>query len=585
MSKKIPTKNKKQAKAFKKSDFVVHDNQLLLGSQSVLLYRFVYSSFFSFTTAILVLASFLLQGVEMAYANEGQSELNDPAAEITADSVMVAELEAVVDEVIEVPEDAILFDTNFEAEEVVETIQGDETEVLEQGQEEIQVTEAESEAESSLEEPTSTPITSSNTPATENLEDMSMGEGSNSGESSERVVEDVDLEDETLDVTELSLESSTTSTKSIEEEIILPEVVGSTDTVSITESDSAFSFTKDECTQLATGSFYCLKAQTNELKDALFSAADADGDLEIFFVKDGLQVQVTHNTSDDASPYYDQNTNTIVWHRQINDRYQIILYNIETQTETVLTNTASNNMEPTSQGDYIVWQRWIDGGWNIILFDGQKEQQLTKTTGNNVAPYIHGSLVVWNRHDKEGKKTIEIYNMDSKTYVTVDDPDGMSVSNPRMVFVYDSLAPNGDVVTKGYDVLAKKFIELDSLPRELPEEIPASDSTGETRALIQSKPSPKSEIEEITGNASSSASGPELEPEPINNTPVVFATTTIESMTLDLSNASSSLVVEMPSVSEVSEDIAVEVDLADYELVIEPFISAVESLPPEAVQE
>jgi hypothetical protein len=92
-----------------------------------------------------------------------------------------------------------------------------------------------------------------------------------------------------------------------------------------------------------------------------------------------------------------------------------------------------------------------------------------------------------------GDKTIEMYDISTETYVTVDDPAGLSVSNPRMVLVYDQMHPNGDVVTKGYDMIARKFIQLDSLPRELPDKIPESEPTSETRALIQVKPTVKSD--------------------------------------------------------------------------------------------
>jgi hypothetical protein len=142
-----------------------------------------------------------------------------------------------------------------------------------------------------------------------------------------------------------------------------------------------------------------------------------------------------------------------------------------------------------------------------------------------------------------------------------------------MVFVYDSLHPNGDIVTKGYDVLAKKFIELDSLPRELPEEIPESDSTGETRALIQLKPSGKSEIEEVLpvpDAASATAS----------SSTVIATTSTqlvLEALTLDLTVATAT--EAMPEVS-----ISFELPPEQLDLVIEPFI-ATSSMLVESVQE
>lgn len=306
------------------------------------------------------------------------------------------------------------------------------------------------------------------------------------------------------------------------------------DLVAVAYSDDSFSFNKAECTELASGSFYCQKPQENTLEDALFAAPDADGDLEIFLVRAGEQVQVTFNQTDDAAPFYDQNSDSIVWHRLIDDRYQIVSYDIESGEEEVMTKTGENNMEPNRQGRFTVWQRWIDGGWNIILHDGESEEQITKTTSHNVAPYIHGTLVVWNRHDQVNDRTIEMYDLVTKTYVSIEDPEGMSVSNPRMVFVYDSVQPNGDITTKGYDMLAKKFIDLDTLPRSLPDELPESDSTGETRALIQNKPSGKSEVEEVTDDQVATSTSGFIG----TTTPVLSDNSASSSLTLDLSTAS-----------------------------------------------
>ena len=40
---------------------------------------------------------------------------------------------------------------------------------------------------------------------------------------------------------------------------------------------------------------------------------------------------------------------------------------------------------------------------------------------------------MWNRYNNDGDKTIEMYDIASQTFVSIKDPDGMSVSNPRMV--------------------------------------------------------------------------------------------------------------------------------------------------------
>lgn len=521
MSKKIQKSNTKIYSTPVRGDFVNCKNNLFL-------YRFVYSNATSLLMSFLLIFSFFVQGVEKVYADETISTdevVSEVEVEVEADPEPTPEPEGVVEETpLEVDVPAEVFDETDPdlAEEDSSLIDAEED-----------ISEPETVGEIVLEE--------DNEP-TDSVEAPSLTEEELNEEDQEETEEVVEVEEELIET-------------NVTHEI-----------VSVTESDSEFSFSKDECTQLATGSFYCHQPQENVLDDALFSAPDEDGDLEIFLVRDGIQTQVTSNSMDDASPYFDQNTDTLVWHRLIDDRYQIISFDVNAEKETQLTRTSENNMEPTRQGSYTVWQRWVDGGWNIILFDGDTESQITKTTSHNIAPYIHGSLVVWNRYTGSGDKTIEMYDIENETYVTVDDPDGMSVSNPRMVFVYDSLHPNGDIVTKGYDVLARKFIDLDTLPRNLPDELPASDSTGETRALIQSKPSLKSEVEEAIEGVGTSTSNTNLPPESVS--------TTTESLTLDLT----SLIETEPAFENIETTSSTEFDL-----VIEPYIAS--SSVSEVVQE
>lgn len=507
MSKIFPKTIKKKSKSA--SGVIISlskkDNEFVFAKDNLMLYRLVYSSRVSLCVVFLLLVSFFVQGAPDVYADE--------IAATPVEDVFV------VDTAVSAPAPDV--------EESVVAINIEETKPL-PPKETASVTLATS-------SPVSTTTAAAVTPSSDSQIDSEKSVVSaTTTESSENL--DLNTRDSEDDVLLDPLESDVVATdSSIDAEPLVSdsseEPIGGIEvnheTVSVTESDSIFTFTKDECTRLATGSFYCLQPQENFLKDALFSAPDADGDLEIYLVRAGEQVQVTDNNYDDAAPYFDSNTNTLVWHRLINDRFQIISYDIELGKEEQVTKNSENNMEPTRQGKYTVWQRWVDGGWNIILLEGSTETQLTVGTNNNVAPYVHGNLVVWNKHDLTREKTIEMYDTESNTYVTVDDPDGMSVSNPRMVFVYDSLHPNGDIVTKGYDVLSRKFIELGTLPRELPDELPKADSTGETRALIQSKPSVKSSEVINTGTTTPSAA--------TSSTPVILsATTTAEIMTLDM---------------------------------------------------
>jgi len=527
-----------------------------LNTQSPNLFKFMTASTVSYLAALLLCASFFLQGVNYAQAEtlDGSETTSAEPQEVSAPE---PEPEIEVEEVDSTPEvetiDNEIVTTSAEPEDVFDIATGEEEEILESVETAPSTTDETEEVINEAEEGSGQTESGSDAVTEEEGVDESISESEEviDTDTDTTTTDDV-IEDEEAATTDDSVEQTDEQTETASStELVEEELPGTTESVSVVQTDTAYTFNQEECTKLATGSYYCLKPVVDMLEDALFAAPDEDGDLEIFLVRGGVQSQVTSNQVDDAAPYFDENSNTIVWHRLHNDRFQIVSYEIDSGDETMLTNTSENNMEPTRQGDYTVWQRWVDGYWNIILHDGQRETKITNNGGHNVAPYVHGSLVVWNRHSSDGQKTIEMYDVDTRSYVSVPDAEGLSVSNPRMVFVFDSLTPEGDIITKGYDVLSRKFIDLDSLPVNLPDEIPNSDSTGETRALIQSKPTVKTDIEELTeSDIDVPISGPMPEPE-------------LEALTLDLSTTTTE--VATSSTPEIVET------MAEYELVIEPY--------------
>ncbi len=343
---------------------------------------------------------------------------------------------------------------------------------------------------------------------------------------------------------DLNIQNFATIPQSEGEEIITAGDQPPGEFFSQVSSDSQFTFTKNECTQIDDGSFYCQnKKDSIELDDSLMAAPDVDGDLEIFLVRGGERFQLTHNTVDDASPHYDEYSQSIVWHRLIDDRYQIVTYDVETGEETQLTNTSVNNMEPSRHGNYTVWQRWVQNNWEIILYDGTVEKQITDSARHDIAPHVRGPLVIWNSQSNDGTQELKTYDIQNRTYTTIADGDGVSVANPRMVVVYEAVYENGDIVTKGYDLISGEIVPLESLPRKLPEELPNSDSTGEIRALIQQKP----ETRDI-----------EIDENPVDQLPNASTTPVITENTLDLRPVSSStepLLVEeiAPAIADIPD--------------------------------
>lgn len=557
MSKKLPININKQKRPKPKSPVSVvflspNDKKTVS-----VLHKFVYTSMTSFCLTLLLLLSFLFQGVSVVFASG--EDVNETvlvtSGNTLASATAVEANESVVGDLVTQivdPQLNELEDTNDDAVNP-EAVSSDDNE-------------SNNLADTASSTTTSIEIDATNTDnATTSLNDTVSSTETDFDNSTPTTIEELTASS----TIEADASSSTPpTTEELSDESVHPIDDVSTSTivegpaigtpVGVNYSDSGFTFSKDQCTELANGSFYCLEATKNVLSDGLFASLDQEGDLEIYLLRNGLQTAITNNQVDDASPFYDQNSASIVWHRLINDRYQIISYDINTGQEQQLTYGSTNNMEPMRQGKYTVWQRWTDDNWDIVMFDGDKETQITHTKAHDIAPYIHGSLIVWNQYSTSGEKTIEMYDISTGTYVTVNDPAGLSVANPRMVLVYDQMHPNGDVVTKGYDLIAKRFIQLDTLPRQLPLDIPKSEPTHETRALIQSKPNIKGD--EVKNNDINPNPDPVIPPVGDNGT-------STDTMVLNLSTTTSNLTSNTPTST-----------ISDFDLIIESSTSSTENL-------
>jgi len=284
-------------------------------------------------------------------------------------------------------------------------------------------------------------------------------------------------------------------------------------------------FSVDECVSVGGGAFYCNQNETEESKllheDGVYAAPDSDGDMEIFVRVKGVVEQLTDNLYDDAAPYFDPLSQRVVWHALKNDRYQIAVYDFATQETKYLTAATYNNMEPVAYGELIIWQAWIDSDWEIVLFDGASTTVLTDNNVHDVAPHVRGDYIVWQTQFIDGWQ-VAIYDQNSGSIEYVENGSGGLVENPRFVLVYDSEEANGDVRTYGYDFDSKLAIPLSSLPRPLPERLPEPDTTGEERALVQSKPTPREEV--VIGTRTGTNTSSTLTPNSTTTPNVVMAT-------------------------------------------------------------
>ena len=353
----------------------------------------------------------------------------------------------------------------------------------------------------------------------------------------------------------------------------------------ITNDQNRFSFAKDECTLVGDELFYCAKPVEEAevlFMDRVFVARDdVEGDKEIFIEQDGELQQLTQNIYDDDAPFYDEFSGTIVWHRLIEGRYQIISYDVQSETEEQLTFDRYNNMQPNKYGDVLVWQGWIGDDWEILMLIGDELTMLTDNTRHDISPHVNGDHVVWQTFIN-GAWVMQIYDVRTGVTQTVEGADGASIENPRFVLVYDSKSETGDIETKGYDLQSVETVPLSATPAQAPRSIPDPEPTEEERALVSptTQPKPKSEDSDETGDEPPLDTDTSEEDLVIPTFDGTITSTTTESLSKDI--ATSSPIIAPESNEGHTLDLSTttkqttEVDQEIEDLIITPFVEEIE---------
>ena len=300
-------------------------------------------------------------------------------------------------------------------------------------------------------------------------------------------VEEQEIDDVvSVDSDEVQEESASTTATSTD------TIVESAETVvlganHVLHNEDDFLFSKNACVSVGDGSFYCTEATSTPAimgADRVFSAVDSEGDREIYIEKEGQLVTITNNLFDDDAPFYDEVSESLVWHRLIEGRYQVVSYDLTSEEERVLTHDHYNNMEPSRYDTLTVWQGWVGDDWEIMIDEGNGVRMLTDNTYHDIAPRIHSGYIIWQSFEENAWR-VKVYDIYTGRIETIDDTEGMSLENPRFVLVYDAKHKNGDVETKGYDLQSKKIIPLSATPVSIPDSLPDPEQTGEERALVQ----------------------------------------------------------------------------------------------------
>ena len=317
--------------------------------------------------------------------------------------------------------------------------------------------------------------------------------------------------------------------------------------------DNFYQFSKQSCVAVGDGAYHCTNKDASDVdtQSVVYSGPGTDGSLEIFLkTTRGKVKQITDNSYDDSSPHYDAESMRVVYQRLIDGRYQIILFDIMDEKEAQLTFSKTNNMEPKVSDAGIVWQAWDGNDWEVMLFDGSYTEQLTDNDVQDVAPVIQDGYVLWNVLGGEEQQA-RVYSLDTKETTSIVGYEGGSIINPRFVLVYDTEYENGDVVTQSFDPSTGLSEPIAAKPAQTPVNIPDSDPTGEIRALITGGKTQKDEKELADVDTTGSGDGP-------------LATTTPG--TLDLTAPGGS--IDMSTVTVPTTVTETQFELTEYDLVI-----------------
>jgi hypothetical protein len=395
-------------------------------------------------------------------------------------------------------------------------------------------------------------------------------------------VDDVPAADDSADESgaassDVDTNSSTVSDETLDNGNVNPDVSENVSDEPVTRvetlvtDDNFYQFSKQSCVPVGDGAYHC-SDNSEPLIDnqsVVISEVGETGNAEIFIrTAKGKIEQITDNEYDDTAPHYDPDSRRIVWQRLINDRYQIILYDIAEREETQLTFSRTNNMEPAVSKSGVVWQAWDNNDWEIMFFDGEATDQLTNNETQDLAPVLEDEYVIWTVIG-DGAQYAQVYSLDSGEIMTISNHEGGSIVNPRFVLVYDTQFDNGDVITQGFDPETGFVESLSAQAAPEPIDLPDPEPIGEIRALIQNKSTTKESGDVVPGDAGASA-GDGLSD--VDATETSTATTSEDVLNLRQVAATSSLQATdevAASTSTTSEPVFLELDEFDLVVVLE----------------
>lgn len=302
-----------------------------------------------------------------------------------------------------------------------------------------------------------------------NNDESDTGDVTDEGDSgtSDETSEETDADNTSEEGTASTTATSTDETASSSDEMLLDD--GLEGVTGIPQnSENAFIFSDGDCTLVAEGEFYCVRTDTPRIAGGdprVYAEKDREGDREIYYF-DGVEVhRITNNSYDDFAPVFDEATLRIVWQAMLNDRLQVMLHEIPTNTTRQITSSRQNSSNPDIEGDTVVWQEWVGTNWEIMMTDvdvqgGEYEiEQLTDNGVHDMFPQAYEDLITW-QSERGTSWEVIVYDMRTEKTTALEKNEGTKYENPRFVLLFDSKHENGDIETIGYDLDTGEMMEL-----------------------------------------------------------------------------------------------------------------------------
>ena len=175
----------------------------------------------------------------------------------------------------------------------------------------------------------------------------------------------------------------------------------------------------------------------------------------------GAVIQVTSNSYPDNLP--EVKGDYLVWQGYIDGDWEIFLYNAATGGTRQITDNNYDDLSPQTDGYYIVWQGFCEGEWDIFLWNGSEIQLISGVNTEDISPQIANGFIAWTSDpfgdDFTGPGEVILYDADHGTYSVLSawvDPDNaFDDRRPRVndeVVMWEQANDQGNAINYIYDL-------------------------------------------------------------------------------------------------------------------------------------